>query len=131
MLLGPYQIPPNLHQEIGSEQIQAFFETFEDGENHTPESLCGKFSKLLHVEESQMKLDIQKYQMESEKLVDERPYLTLAVPGLAENRPSLVRGDRLYVWKLAADGTIKEQKKYEGYVHHVTLNKVHLKFSAK
>ena len=78
-----------------------------------------------------MKVDIQKYQMESAKLGVDPPYLTLAVPGLAENRPSLVRGDRLFVTKLAANGTIQEKKQYEGYVHKVALNVVYLKFSAK
>ncbi len=78
-----------------------------------------------------MKYDIQKYTMESAKLDEERPFLTLDVPGLAENRPSLVRGDRLFVRKLAADGTCREPTKYEGYVHHVGLNKVFLKFSAR
>ena len=125
-----YPIPQDLQRQIRSEELQTFFESFEGGKNYTSERFCEKFSKLLHVEEMQMKIDIQKYQMESAKLEEDPPFLRLAVPGLAENRPSLVRGDRLFVMKLAANGTVREEKKYEGYVHKVTLNTVYLKFSA-
>ena len=79
-----------------------------------------------------MKADIEKYQMQSAKLESETPYLTLEVPGLAENRPSLVRGDHLFVQKLAANGTVENKNiKYEGFVHKVGLNKVFLRFSAR
>lgn len=62
-----------------------------------------------------------------------RPSLPNAfkVPGLAEKRPSLVRGDRLIVRQVAADGTACEKIKYEGFVHHVQLDKVLLKFSPR
>ena len=114
------------------DRLRELFEAFRDGDFHNPDKYRDKFSKLLHVEELQMKVDIAKYQMDSAKLIEERPYLTLDVPGLAENRPSLVRGDRLFVKKLAADGTVENENiKYEGYVHAVGLNKVYLKFSAR
>ena len=82
-----------------------------------------------------MEVDIAKYQMDKAKLKKpkaktDQGFLTLDVPGLAEKRPSLVRGDRLFVKKLAADGT-PEKKRYEGFVHRVELNKVFLKFSSK
>ena len=116
-------------------QLQAVFETFEDGGNYTAASYCHKFSMLLHVEEMQMEVDMAKYRMNEAKL--EKPkaktdeeFLTLDVPGLAEKRPSLVRGDRLFVRKLRADGT-PEEKRYEGFVHRLELNKVFLKFSFK
>lgn len=127
--LPSYRIPPHLESSMKTDRL---FEAFEDEENETPEKYSEKFSKLLHVEELQMKLDIEKYQMRSAKLIKELPYLTLAVPGLAENRPSLVRGDRLFVKKLAANGTVENENiKYEGYVHKVGLNKVFLKFSVR
>ena len=152
--LPSYRIPPHLESSMKTgrlfedededEDEDAFddedaFEdedededAFEDEENDTPEKYSEKFSKLLHVEELQMKLDIEKYQMRRAKLIQEFPYLTLAVPGLAENRPSLVRGDRLFVKKLAANGTVENENiKYEGYVHKVGLNKVFLKFSVR
>ena len=114
------------------DRLRELFEAFRDEDYHNPDRYSDKFSKLLHVEELQMKVDIAKYQMDSAKLTEERPHLTLDVPGLAENRPSLVRGDRLFVKKLAADGTVENENiKYEGYVHAVGLNKVYLKFSAR
>ena len=122
-------------------QLQAVFESFNEKESYTAANYCDKFSKLLHVEELQMEVDMAKYKMEKAKLKKpkakaENPrskseiqrFLTLEVPGLAEKRPSLVRGDRLFVRKLAVDGT-PENKKYEGYVHRVELNQVFLRFS--
>ena len=116
-------------------QLQAAFETYEDRENYTPASFCEKFSKLLHVEELQMEVDIAKYQMENAKLNKpkerkDQNYLALNVPGLAEKRPSLVRGDQLLVRKVQIDGSL-EKTMYQGYIHRVELNEVFLKFSAK
>ena len=130
--LASYYIPSTIERhQMHTDRLQELFRTFEDEDNYTPERYSDKFSKLLHVEELQMKVDIAKYQMDSAKLQQERPYLTLDVPGLAENRPSLVRGDRLFVRKLAANGAVENENiKYEGYVHTVGLNKVFLKFSA-
>ena len=54
-----------------------------------------KFSALLHVEEHQMNVDIRKYDMEAVTMnvyKENKKLLTLKVPGLAENRPSLLRG---------------------------------------
>ena len=117
-------------------QLQAVFETFEDGGNYTAGSYCAKFSKLLHVEELQMEVDMAKYRMEKAKLKKPKAksgnqrFLTLEVPGLAEKRPSLVRGDHLFVKKLAADGK-PENKRYQGYIHRVELNEVFLRFNEK
>ncbi len=49
------------------------------------------------------------------------------VPGLAENRPSVLRGDHLFV-SIKNDPTDIE---YKGYVHQVALEEVHLGFSQK
>jgi helicase MOV-10 len=130
--LHKYPIPGDLRRQMNiSGKLQEVFKTFENAENCTPASHCEKFSKLLHVEELQMEVDIQKYQMGDAKLERDAPFLTLDVPGLAENRPSLVRGDRLFVRKLGANGKPEQKKDYEGYVHKVGLNKVYLKFSAR
>ena len=87
---------------------------------------------MLHVEEIQMNKDIQRYNMEKTKLRKvSKQYLALAVPGLAENRPSLICGDRLFVRKLKRDGTVEENDEYEGFVHRVENNEVHLKFCSE
>ena len=64
--------------------------------------------------------------------------LQLDIPGLAEKRPSVLRGDRIYV-RIAADETLdienpgndKNAKEYEGFVHEVEETRVLLGFSEK
>ncbi len=48
-------------------------------------------------------------------------FLVLGVPGLAENRPSVMKGDALYVRRRGAPADGPE---YEGFVHDVRLNEV-------
>ena len=127
--LQKYAIPRNLRHEMNCGNLQTLLAATFRGDV-TERNHCDRFSKLLHVEELQMEVDIQKYSMEEAKLQQKDGYLSLAVPGLAENRPSLVRGDRLFVRKLSADGKTAEKKEYEGYVHQIRLNEVYLKFSS-
>ena len=64
--------------------------------------------------------------------------LELVVPGLAEKRPSVMRGDKIYVM-IATDLQLEktdsiapqENKEYEGFVHEVEENTVLLGFSEK
>ncbi|GJJ10625.1 hypothetical protein Clacol_004852 [Clathrus columnatus] len=62
------------------------------------------FRVLLHIEEVQMKL---------------------AVPGLAEKRPSVIIGDKILVQKT---GGVESAKWYEGYVHRIHQLNVDLRF---
>lgn len=48
------------------------------------------------------------------------------VPGVAENRPSVLRGDKLLVYPVGEPGV-----KYCGYVHSVHLDSVKLGFSSQ
>ncbi|XP_078339905.1 putative helicase MOV-10 isoform X1 [Crassostrea virginica] len=85
-----------------------------------------KFRMLMNVEELQMEVDIRQYDMEDAPMKKHKhnPHLlTLEVPGLAENRPSVLRGDRLYVQRSNHKG-----REYEGYVHDVHLREVVLGF---
>lgn len=50
----------------------------------------------------------------------------LQVPGLAENRPSVLRGDRLFAIPVKSDG-----KKYQGHVHNVAQLEVSLGFTKR
>ncbi len=56
--------------------------------------------------------------------------LSLEVPGLAENRPSVLKGDRIYVrvYKSAAN-TEPETKEYEGIVHEAQNTSLLVGFS--
>ncbi|KAJ7370129.1 Helicase MOV-10 [Desmophyllum pertusum] len=85
-----------------------------------------KFSMLLHVEELQMQKDIRNYDMKGVVFQQERGdrrFLTLVVPGLAENRPSVLRGDKIYAYE---PGMLK--RRYEGIVHKVQMLDVKLGF---
>ena len=48
------------------------------------------------------------------------------IPGLAENRPSVLRGDKLYATPVPGDG-----HKYQGIVHQVAQTEVKLGFFKK
>ncbi|CAI5777818.1 Hypothetical predicted protein [Podarcis lilfordi] len=89
-----------------------------------------KFHLLLYLEEIQMEVDIHRYDqsdvcMEADK---NSPFLVLTAPGVAENRPSVLRGDHILV-------TLAEERKrhpivqYKGYVHAVEWDKLKLGFS--
>ena len=60
----------------------------------TMANYTAKFQALLHVEELQMEIDIRQYDMKAAQLrrCDNPRLLALTVPGLAESRPSLLRG---------------------------------------
>ena len=70
-----------------------------------------------------------------------RHLLELEVPGLAEKRPSVLRGDKIYVMivaGLSSTHQLPEQQQqcvttqeYEGLVHEVEESKVLLGFSQK
>ena len=56
--------------------------------------------------------------------------LSLNVPGLSENRPSLLKGDRIFARVYAsAKSTEPEDKEYEGVVHEILQNQVWVGFS--
>ena len=56
-------------------------------------------------------------------------YFLIQVPGLAENRPSVLRGDWLYVRLHEGDGL--SQREYQGYVHEVRNESVILGFDKR
>ena len=71
--------------------------------------------------------------------VKNRNYLLqLEIPGLAEKRPSVLRGDKIYV-TVATDSTLDVEnpildqnlREYEGFVHEVEETRVLLGFSDK
>ena len=50
------------------------------------------------------------------------------MPGLAENRPSVLRGDCLFVRCCDAAGNATGNKEFKGYVHNTRLDEVWLGF---
>ncbi|XP_067932378.1 putative helicase mov-10-B.1 [Watersipora subatra] len=85
------------------------------------------FNKLLHLEEHQMEIDIERYTILGAEMRKEgySGLLKLEVPGLAENRPSVLRGDKLYAIPTFEAG----RKKYQGHVHKVSRDDVSLGFT--
>ncbi|KAI8622786.1 P-loop containing nucleoside triphosphate hydrolase protein [Chytriomyces sp. MP71] len=97
-------------------EVQAFV-----GNPLTEDNFSERFHALLWCEELQMQIDIRSYDQLSEGLTLSGNYFQLKVPGLAENRPSVLYGDKIVV-------TVNNQK-FIGYVHKVELNSVLLKFA--
>ncbi|NXC08563.1 SDE3 helicase, partial [Orthonyx spaldingii] len=99
-----------------------------------PENYYQKFQLLLHLEEIQMEVDIRRYDMQDVPMVQDRALLVLdvrrRVPGVAESRPSLLRGDHLFA-HLSSERDHSPLVQYKGYVHSVELEKVRLGFSSK
>ncbi|XP_069489430.1 helicase MOV-10 isoform X2 [Ambystoma mexicanum] len=90
-----------------------------------------RFQLLLQLEEIQMEVDIRRYDqtdMSMMKDATNKRLLVLAVPGVAENRPSVLRGDHLFVTHAEQRGG-QNLYRYKGYVHAVELEKVKLGFS--
>ncbi|XP_030585585.1 putative helicase mov-10-B.1 [Archocentrus centrarchus] len=91
-----------------------------------------RFHLLLHLEEIQMEFDIRKYDLHNQTMTQDqgnRKLLKLRVPGVAENRPSVLRGDCLRVSK--SEDTVEPITVYTGYVHKVELDSVKLGFSKR
>uniref|UniRef100_A0A3B3ZVS3 RNA helicase n=1 Tax=Periophthalmus magnuspinnatus TaxID=409849 RepID=A0A3B3ZVS3_9GOBI len=94
------------------------------------ENYAEKFKLMLFLEELQMEVDIQRYNIPN----DNQPEVLSVgftvsdcqVPGVAENRPSVLRGDQLLAYPIG-----ESNKKYRGYVHCVQLDSVKLGFSSE
>lgn len=78
------------------------------------------FHRLLWAEEAQMKVDIKNYDMVGAPLVKEGNNYKLAVPGLAESRPSVLRGDFITM-------SLQNNKSFFAQVTRVELETVILK----
>ncbi|XP_038054524.1 putative helicase MOV-10 [Patiria miniata] len=129
--LDMYHVPRHLRYQINSK------DEVEDVKNHIEVPLCWenyapKLSKLLHIEECQMEVDIRRYDMHGVTLKREGPkFLKLRVLGLAENRPSVLKGDHLFArYTSDRSNSHPEQiKTYKGYVHRVEMEDVVLGFA--
>lgn len=87
------------------------------------------FQTLLWLEECQMHLDIMSFDKRNATMEPTQGnyHLELDVPGLAENRPSVLRGDKVHVVKMV-DGS-PSGRWYEGYAHEIRMETVLLRFS--
>lgn len=141
--LSPYFYPCYLkglarHKLEDSERLSAFAKQQLPRVSRVLEKeLCMKmyterFHLLLHLEEIQMEVDIKKYDLYNQTMTQDKTnkkLLVLKVAGVAENRPSVLRGDQLNVF-VSGDKS-KPITVYEGFVHRVELERVKLGFSKK
>lgn len=120
---NPKKVAPQLQKK--TKQMQAMLK---DGLNEN--NYVKWFQTLLWLEEMQMEIDIGFYNMPEAPLtrVSRQQYskadcVELEVPGLAENRPSVLRGDNVFV-KLPGQRAV-----YEGCVHQVLERSIYLAFN--
>ncbi|XP_071751362.2 putative helicase mov-10-B.2 [Centroberyx gerrardi] len=136
--LKQYKIPAYMNQLMKSlnqptslpDARRALLESPMSKENYSK-----RFELLLYLEELQMQVDIKRYNIpinDDEEhatmfrdLINKK-LLVLKVPGVSENRPSVLRGDKLLVCPKGEKGV-----KYRGYVHSVLLDEVKLGFSTE
>ncbi len=121
--LKPYNIPSRIR----------FMGRYDDSEDDkernafemplTWDNYVDKLSDLLHIEEKQMEVDIRRYDLAGACMKRDGKFLRLKVLGLAENRPSVLKGDHLF-----ARYPHDRVKKYTGYVHRVELEELVLGF---
>ncbi|XP_070766164.1 putative helicase mov-10-B.2 [Enoplosus armatus] len=134
--LKMYRMPANVNQLIKSLKQITFFPDSRRALLESPlswENYTERFQLLLHLEEQQMEVDIKRYNIpnsDREQAVMFRDkinkkLLILEVPGVSENRPSVLRGDALLAYPAGEKGV-----KYRGYVHSVQLDSVKLGFSS-
>jgi hypothetical protein len=82
------------------------------------------FHRLLWTEEFQMELDIRQYDMTNVAITRQNNmHFALNVPGLAESRPSVLKGDLITI-QISSD----KSKCFESYVDRVSLENAFLRF---
>jgi len=86
-----------------------------------------RWELLLHCEERQLETDIRHYDMADTMLKFDkvRKLFALEVPGLEENRPSVMKGDKIFIFSQS------DKREYEGFVHLIQEGRVLLGFSDK
>ncbi|XP_067448390.1 putative helicase mov-10-B.2 [Thunnus thynnus] len=137
VMLKAYKIPPYMNQLIQSLKKCTPYSDGRIAKLRCPlswENYSERFQLLLYLEELQMEVDIRRYNipnndkehacMKRNKI--NKKLLILEVPGVSENRPSVLRGDQLLVYPAGETGV-----KYRGYVHSVELDSVKLGFGSE
>eukprot|EP00775_Hariotina_reticulata_P012972 gene12972-13101_t len=132
----PWQKPPRSHNvpirlrqllsDHKAEELQAELAKYKNTTELTAH--LKKLHLLTHLEELQQEVDVRLYDMSAVTMLQAGRYLSLQIPGLAEARPSVLRGDALYV-SIAGYGSAG--KEWQGFVHAVQKEEVLLRFNAR
>ncbi|XP_041656201.1 putative helicase mov-10-B.2 [Cheilinus undulatus] len=134
--LKQYRIPSFMNQLIKSLKSTIFSDKRKDllESPLSWENYCEKFQLQLYLEEQQMEVDIKRYNIPNNDRQEatmtrdpnNKKLLVLEVPGVSENRPSVLRGDALLAYPVG-----ETKVKYRGYVHSVQLDSVKLGFGSE
>ncbi|XP_035864328.1 putative helicase mov-10-B.1 isoform X1 [Sander lucioperca] len=91
---------------------------------------CRRFQTLLHVEELQLKTDIEKFNRNATMFRHKSNafLLILQLAGVYKNSPMMLFGNNVLVTPLNQPGVF-ENEVYNGWVHHVDAEHVYLQFS--
>ncbi|KAJ3091711.1 hypothetical protein HK102_013708 [Quaeritorhiza haematococci] len=123
--LPQHQVPKSVRARIKNKEFENLdFPPTQDGSHpfYMTESNHAPVLKLLQqIEEVQMETDIRIYDLENVTMDNHN-----RVPGLAEKRPSVLYGDKVYVSTMGSTGKNTE---WEGYVHRVEQEQVWLQFN--
>jgi helicase MOV-10 len=127
--LGQYKIPKDFTRFLSKEAIRKIHEMYgsellgRDVKIDYPSYLTmDNYAKCLQhlwwVEESQMHVDIRAYDLVDVMLMKEgRRYFKLHIPGLAESRPSVLKGDKILI---CVNNERRSNNRFEGIVHRTT-----------
>ncbi|XP_054464663.1 putative helicase mov-10-B.2 [Anoplopoma fimbria] len=93
---------------------------------------CQRFQLLLHLEELQMKTEIEKFNQDVPmfKHKSNAGLLLLQVTGVSMKSTMILSGNNVLVTPLDQTGVFKK-KVYKGWIHHVDAEQVFLQFSEK
>ncbi|CAG8510498.1 12307_t:CDS:2 [Dentiscutata erythropus] len=92
-----------------------------------PDNYKDFFTNLLYAEEYETTAGFKIYDRQETTLERYEDYLTLNMPGLAEERPSVVPGNFILVVKCG----LEDKKAYKGYVRSTRVDKIDIKFGRK
>ncbi|PNH11314.1 putative helicase [Tetrabaena socialis] len=129
--IGQHRVPAYLRQLVERQDWAAVERQLGGpaGEADSVREYAERLKVLLWLEELQHEIDIRQYDMPGQTMDSTKGgssiRLWLQVPGLAENRPSVLKGDRLYV--RPSDGSYGSRE-WEGIVHVVEREQVLLGF---
>lgn len=113
--LSEYKIPISTFEKLQNKSDAKSFIGVDEGQI-TRKNYINYFKSILYAEEYQLDKDIRYYDMKEVKFNDvtHDVYLNLNVPTCIENRPAIIVGDRIYIYK---DKT--HQQRYEAIVHEI------------
>jgi helicase MOV-10 len=116
---------PDVHKHVIVNEILRLRKEVDQSIASRMKVYCKIFISLLRLEENKQRDNLTEYDMERVTMTKVGVFFALNVPGLAEKRPSVLIGDIIYVRPHGSSSN----KKYEGYVYRVQLDRVLLKVS--